>query len=118
MTKERQSVGRNGELMARYFLEKKGFKIVEMNLRLKTGEIDILAQDHDILVIVEVKTKSNDRFGLAQEEVDFAKQKKLKLLAGELSIQFPDRQLRIDVVAINFKENKPVLEYIQNAVEA
>jgi putative endonuclease len=118
MTKQRQNIGRSGELLARRFLEQKGWKILDVNLRLHTGEIDILAKDKKTIVIVEVKTKMNERFGIAQEEVDMHKQKKLRSLALEISQIYPNSPLRIDVVAINYNNDQPMIEYLCNAVEA
>lgn len=116
MTRQRKDLGKSGELMACHFLIERGMKILGTNVRIRVGEIDILAEDRDTIVIVEVKTKNNLDCGLAEEKVDSHKQRKLKLLANELSIEYPDRVLRIDVVAINNFATKPEINYIFNAV--
>ena len=113
MTLARKKLGASGEDLALNFLLKKHYILVARNLRLRCGEIDLLMQDKKTLVIVEVKTKSNKDFGLAEEEVDWHKQKKLLLLAQTLSFNYPDQSVRIDVVAINSKE----INHIINAVE-
>lgn len=116
MSDSRKELGKNGESLACHFLIERGMKIVGTNVRMRVGEIDILAEDGDALVIVEVKTKMNNNYGIAEEKVDRAKQKKLKMLARELSGLHPDRVLRIDVVAINNFIDRPEINYIFNAV--
>lgn len=51
------------ELVADY-LKAKGYEIVEQNFECKIGEIDIVAWDNDCLVIVEVRSKSNDVYAI------------------------------------------------------
>lgn len=109
--------GKNGEDIAANFLKKKGFKILKRNFSLKIGEIDILAEDQGVLVIVEVKTVKGENFGLAEELVRWKKQEKLKNLALALSQVVPDKNIRIDVVGINILGEKMDIHYIKNAVE-
>jgi putative endonuclease len=113
MSFARKKLGASGEDAALEFLLKKHFILVARNVRLSCGEIDLLMQDGQTLVIVEVKTKSNKDFGLAEEEVDWHKQKKLLSLARVLSFKYPDQSVRIDVVAINGND----INHIVNAVE-
>lgn len=115
MSFERKKLGAGGEDAALAYLLKKHYILVARNLRLHCGEIDLLMQDGQILVIVEVKTKSNLDFGLPQEEVDWHKQYKLRQLAADLSQRFPERDIRIDVVAIDESSGK--VDHIINAVE-
>ena len=74
MTMERISKGKQGEDAAASFLAKEGYKIVERNFRCPLGEIDIVAVDKGILVFVEVKTRSSNKFGLPEEAVNRRKQ--------------------------------------------
>ena len=115
MPDDRKSLGNLGENLALEYLKKKGYKLVKKNLRLFCGEIDLLMEDGATLVIIEVKTKTSDKFGEPQDEVDFFKKKKLLQLAKALWQLYPSHSIRIDVVAINM-ENKSI-EHIINAVE-
>lgn len=117
MTFARKRIGESGESLACHFLVQKGMKIVGTNVRMKLGEIDILAMDGNVLVGVEVKTKTSDDFGIAEEMVGTRKSQKLRQLMRELSVEYPDKQLRIDVVAINNFGQNPEINYIENAVE-
>lgn len=114
MSYERKKLGNKGEDLALEFLVKKGYKLVKRNLRLFCGEIDLLMQDGQTLVICEVKTKSSNEFGPPQEEVDFFKKKKLVQLGKALWQLYPGHSIRIDVVGIDGSLN---VEHIVNAVE-
>ena len=111
-----KDTGNKGEDLAAEYLLKNKFKILERNLNLFCGEIDILAEDRGVIVIVEVKTVRGSGFGLAQELVRFKKQNKLKLLAKAVEQKYPNRTLRIDVIGINYSTSPPKIEHIKNAV--
>lgn len=64
-----KQTGGIGEAIAVNFLKKKGYDIVETNFHSRTGEIDIIARDKDVLVFVEVKMRTSDQFGLPQEAI-------------------------------------------------
>ncbi|OGD67097.1 hypothetical protein A3F08_00870 [Candidatus Berkelbacteria bacterium RIFCSPHIGHO2_12_FULL_36_9] len=117
MTLERKKLGSSGEDLATEYLEKKNYKIIFRNLRLKYGEADIIAQDGDYIVIVEVKTKRFFGQGRPEEQVDYFKQKKLRLLARGISQLYPDRNIRIDVIAVDETGLRPKINHIINAVE-
>ena len=59
MTQERLHFGKEGEKAAVKFLKKKGYRIIEKNYRNKTGEIDIVAEQDEVLVFVEVKSRTD-----------------------------------------------------------
>lgn len=116
MTFFRKQLGASGEDLAEQFLKKKGYRILGRNIRMKFGEIDILAQKGEDIVLVEVKTKTSLQFGQPYEEVDYFKKKKLWNLARALSQRYPNQNIRIDVVSIMMKED-PEIEHLENAVE-
>ncbi|MFA6963260.1 MAG: YraN family protein [Patescibacteria group bacterium] len=112
-----KSTGNAGEDAATEFLRRKGYKIIDRNLRLFCGEIDILAEYKKVIVIVEVKTVRGAGFGLAQDLVRFAKQNKLRLLARAIAQKYPGRMLRIDVIGVDYSSGEPKIEHLENAVE-
>jgi len=115
--KENKSTGNRGEELAAEFLVGLGYKILERNLRLLVGEIDILAQSGRTIVLVEVKTVRGGGFGLAQELVRFKKQQKLKLLARALYERYPKSTIRIDVIGVDLSvPSEPKFEHLVNAV--
>ncbi len=114
---QNKKTGNAGEDQAAAFLTGIGYKIIERNLRLVCGEIDILAQDGANIVIVEVKSVRGTGFGSAQELVRFKKQNKLKLLARALEQQYPGKTIRIDVVGVQFDYHGNLqIDHLKNAV--
>jgi len=55
----RKSLGRAGEVVARVYLEKDGYRILGENFRKRGGEIDLVVAKGKMLVFVEVKTRSD-----------------------------------------------------------
>ncbi|MFC1917736.1 YraN family protein [Chloroflexota bacterium] len=78
---KRRDTGLLGERLAREFLEKQGYRVIESNYRCADGEIDIVARHGDDLVFVEVRSKRGRGFGTPEESITPAKMKKLKSVA-------------------------------------
>ena len=117
---KRRDVGIMGEKIARDFLEKKGYHIIETNYRCPEGEIDIIGRHNDSLVFVEVRTKTSLEYGSPEESITSAKKNRLIKIAGyyqQTNINLP-AQWRIDVVAIELTQRgEPLrIELIENAV--
>lgn len=119
MGKEKQVLGREGERIAEGYLRKRGYRLVERNYRCPAGEVDLIALDRRVIVFVEVKTRSDDGFGLPAESVHRQKQNKMIRSALYYLSQhrLHDRAARFDVVGVSFKGGEPVVEHIENAFE-
>lgn len=116
----RRDTGILGEKLARDFLKKQGYHIIETNYRCPEGEIDIVARDKDSLVFVEVRTKTSPDFGSPEESITTAKKERLRAVASSY-LQTHDNlssSWRIDVVAVELdQKRKPLrIELIENAV--
>ena len=109
--------GRQGEEMARRFLEGLGFTILETNYRFRHGEIDIIARDGEDLVFCEVKARSNDEYGGPEEAVTPRKQVQLRKVArGYLHERgISGQACRFDVVAIRLTGAEPEINHLKNA---
>lgn len=112
-----KSTGNLGEDLATEYLEQKGYKIIDRNVKFPYGEIDILASWQNTIIVVEVKTVRGGGFGQAVDLVRFAKQNKLRLLARGVEQKYPAATIRIDVIGVNLTEQTPKIEHIENAVE-
>ncbi len=75
--------GRRGERIACRFLLRQGFDVLARRYRGRSGELDIVALENEILVFVEVKTRRSRGFGEPWEFVDWQKQQKLRRTAEE-----------------------------------
>jgi putative endonuclease len=102
--RNRRTLGAAGEAAAVRHLEKRGFRIVEANVRCRFGEIDIVAIEAGVIVFVEVKGNRGGRYGAPEEMVTPAKQRRLTRLALWY-LQRRDwlgRPARFDVVAVDW----------------
>jgi len=94
--------GKSGEDRAAAFLQSRGYRILERNLRLPGGEIDLVCRDGRTLVFVEVKLRKSARFGNALSAVDARKRATLRRLAADFAqIVAPYARVRFDVVALD-----------------
>lgn len=113
---EHNELGKKGEKLAIDFLIENDYKILEKNYRYLKAEVDIIARKKDVLVVVEVKTRSSDYFGNPQ---DFITQKKIKLLVSAIDYYIVQRDLdvevRFDIIAIIHQKDKTKIEHLENA---
>lgn len=97
-------LGVEGELIARTYLERRGWEIVECNWTCPAGEADIIARDGGEYVFVEVKTRLEHKAGRGVEPelaVDKAKQRRYKGIADCFLAEHPGARIRFDVIAIS-----------------
>ena len=100
-------------------MENHGYKILEKNYRIRTAEIDIIAEKDSVIIFVEVKTRSNIRKGTPAEAVNLRKQKKI-IEAASVFLQdenFCDCACRFDVIEIISTGKDFKINHIENAFE-
>ncbi len=112
-------LGKEGEQRALQMLLGKGYKILETNWRHEKDEVDIIAKDHEELVIAEVKTRSTDFFGDPEEAVTPRKARNL-IRAAEAYIEINDLDMdvRFDIVSIILRNGKATINHIIDAFYA
>ena len=119
---ERAVLGRSAEDIAADFLVEQGLTVVLRNYRRRSGELDLVARDGDVLVIAEVRTRSTDEFGGAAASVDGWKQHKVVRVATQLLQARKDlAQLRVrfDVIVVRGADTgRPTVEWLKHAFEA
>ena len=71
------ALGDAGEQKATGFLRRRGYRILDRNVRAGGVELDLIVRRGAVLAFVEVKTRSSQRAGLPELAVDFAKQRRL-----------------------------------------
>ena len=123
------TIGKEGEEIARKYLENKGYKIIECNYRTKRAEIDIIARsakrgfggyNKDTLVFVEVRTKQHEQFGSPEETINYQKRIKLKRnAAAYIHRKRYYGPYRIDAVCLVIDENEGLqrINHYENIVE-
>jgi putative endonuclease len=105
-------LGTKGEDIAAEYLRTKGYKILNRNWRFGQKEIDLIGAMGDMVVFVEIKTRTGLQFGYPEEAVNKQKQRFLKAAAAVYTQQRPEfRVSRFDIIAITL-ENDRVKEVV------
>ena len=115
---EHNLIGNKGEELARVYLRKNDYHILHSNWRFRKNEIDIIAEKNNLLVVVEVKTRTSGYFENPKEAVTKRKQKFI-IQATEAYIHEFDihYEVRFDVIAITIVNNETKIEHIKDAFQ-
>lgn len=93
--------GKAGEKAAVQFLIENGYEILAENWIYGKAEVDIIALHSNTLIFIEVKTRSSVAFGLPEEFVDAAKQKRLVRAAqAYIDLRKHEGEIRFDIMAV------------------
>ena len=113
---DHNEVGKIGEDLARKYVEKEGYKIIEQNYKTKYAEIDLVAEKsagflkQKTLVFIEVRTTVGEPWGSPEDTINRAKLWKVlqnaKSYAAFKRWQGPER---IDAICIVLKPDMSVL---------
>ena len=100
------SLGHLGERLASWFLSRRGYVILEKNVRVGRSEIDLICELNNTLVFVEVKLRGTGALVDASHSVSAAQRRRIvtaaMIYARRNTTSF--RALRFDVIAIEDKE--------------
>lgn len=109
-------LGQLGEEIAKDYLQKKGFEILEHNYKNKYGEIDLVCKDRNSIVFVEVKTRIGELFGGPEGSLNKNKVRRLIRNAQAYMIRREPRPCRIDAVCMVLDQDKRVkrIDHYQN----
>ena len=112
-----KETGDSAEHIARGYLEKSGYEILDTNWRIGHLELDIVAREGDELVIVEVKSRLGEPF---EHPVDALSNKKMKkiITAAEAWIQYHNwtKDTRFDLILVTiYGSNEYEIEHYDNA---
>lgn len=116
-----RTLGGEGERLAARYLKRKGYRFLMYNYRVRGGEIDVIVCRGDLLVFVEVKTRTSDEYAAPHQQVTAQKQHRLTRAARAYLRHYGMDQprVRFDVVSIVWPDaGEPEIEHIENAFEA
>ncbi len=100
------TLGRQGEKLALKFLEKKGYILRHKNWRYKKLELDIVVEKENLIVFVEVKTRSNMNNNSLDEIVSISQQKRIIHAAHNYIQEYNlDEEIRFDLVGVYLDNN-------------
>src|SRR5437879_2544311 len=111
-------LGQQGEALARDFLLKNGYRILERNFRNRLGEIDVIAREKGYVCFIEIKTRHVLQCGSPFEAVSVFKQRQIiRVAQSYLKLKrWEDRPCRFDVVGITVDEfDHPKIEILRDA---
>lgn len=114
----KNELGNLGEQIATEYIKKIGYKIIKRNFYCKQGEIDIIAQDKHEIIFIEVKTRSNIKFGQPSEAVNKEKIKHMYKAAKYFLYKSNNlnKFIRFDVIEILIKNGKFNINYIKQII--
>jgi putative endonuclease len=115
---EHNEIGKKGENLAQKHLLCKGYKIRHLNWRFKKNEIDIIAVKNNLLVVVEVKTRTSEYFENPREAVTIGKQKFIIKATQAYIEEFNvELETRFDIVGVTLLINETKIEHVEDAFQ-
>ena len=107
-----------GEKIAQGYLTNKGYQILDTNFYTKRGEIDIIAKKDSCIIFVEVKTRTNLKYGTPAMAVNSTKMKHIKFAAKVFLAlnRFKEYMVRFDVIEILIKDGKCGINHLENVM--
>lgn len=113
-----RKIGNNAENLALQYLKKNSLKLIKQNFNSKFGEIDLIMLDNNVLVFIEVRYRTQNKFGLSVETVDIFKQQKI-IKTAQLFLQkykkYHDFICRFDVIGVESSLKYPQFNWIKDA---
>ena len=97
------SLGQRGEAKAAKFLTNKNYQILDINIRIKNNEVDIIALDksYDEVVFIEVKTRNTDFYGNPSSAVNNKKIASMNMVAcAYLRDKRLQKDYRFDIITV------------------
>lgn len=101
----RKQIGAYGEALALRKYLAAGYDLIEKNYRCRFGEIDLIVSKDNLLIFVEVRTKTTERYGYGEESITVKKKLTIKQVSQHylLNTQLMSKQelnVQYDVVAV------------------
>ena len=113
-TQTTKDIGDKGENLACSLLEKRGYAILDRNVRGRFGEIDIVAKKDGIIHFVEVRLRSNVTFGTPVETVNAKKRLRLQKTIEYYCLTKGVTNWQLDIMAIQQLEKANKIIFYKN----
>lgn len=116
-TNARHRLGRAAEQLVVDYLESRGCELIATNLRLGHLELDIVARDGSVILVVEVRTRGSGAWTTGFESLSPEKRKRVRR-AGERLWRRRFRndpsveRMRFDAASVTFDDDGPHVEYV------
>ena len=117
MTQHNRQIGAWGEQAAVDWLCERGYEIHARNVRTPYGEIDIVASQGDVIVLVEVKTLVSSKDFFPEHNITARKREHMLNAGQHYAMEHEIDHWQIDVIAVEGKPGtKPLITWFENAV--
>ena len=103
-----QNIGQFGETLAKNFLIKHGYKIINANVKLSYQELDLVAEKDGWIIFVEVKTRLSQFYGPAENAMALTKLERFRrgmemyIFKNNLDID----EIRADLITVDIDHLK------------
>ena len=114
-------IGRRAERQAERLLRRNGLRTLARNYARRTGEIDLVMLDGDVLAFVEVRYRTAAAWTSGLGSVDAGKRRRLTRTAEQYLQEHPEhryRGIRFDVVSASKGNYRLACEWIRDAFDA
>ncbi|OOM72293.1 hypothetical protein CLPUN_47610 [Clostridium puniceum] len=114
-----KDIGNYCEALAKKYLEKNNYHILDCNFRNFLGELDIICLQNKLLIIVEVKGRYNYNYGLPKESINLSKQKSIIKVTNSYIYhkKLMNINIRFDVIEV-YLNSKNTLFKINHITDA
>ena len=111
-------IGKQGEDLVEKYLIKEGYKILDRNFSCRRGEIDIISLYKKQIIFIEIKSRTNNKYGLPSEAVTKKKLEKIyKTAQYYLYCRNLEREnIRIDVVEVYINGEKYYINHLKQVI--
>jgi putative endonuclease len=103
-----QRIGKFGEILAKNYLIRHGYKIIDTNVKLSYQELDIVAIKDNLIIFIEVKTRISQFYGPAENAFQFTKLERFRL-GMEMYLNNKNlfnKEIRADLIAVDINHIK------------
>ena len=112
---ERNETGKQGESVAKRYLEENGYDVLETNWRFHHYELDIVATDGKELIIIEVKTRSDNYLIAPELAVNKGKIRRIVTASDAYArMKGVDMPIRFDIICLIKKGDS---YFVENHIE-
>lgn len=114
--KKKSQLGKLGEELAVQYLLRAGYLIRRRNYLYGKAEVDIIASCEGLLVVVEVRSRSSERFERIAETISKKKISRIVEATDRyMQVREIKEEVRFDIITVLFSGKEPELEHLQDA---
>jgi putative endonuclease len=114
----KQELWKYGEKTAKDYLTEKGYEILDENFKIMGGEIDLITKKDNSIIVIEVKTRTNENWMPLEETIDDKKIGFLEEAFEEWLFRknYPETFWQIDFIGIIVRPNEVIekIVHIEN----